>query len=955
MSDTSIPSHPHGTSSSPPPATLLKEKVCSEVPSQPLGCDGRNSHLGSPSVPPPSTASISNESRESPEIQLRKENKVSLSPTCASNMLVEPQNICTNNIDSLHDALSTDCVMHLSSDNLGKSSHINEPLVVQQNSHLVNSADSNTNLLSTNEIVSSSVQIEKTNENSVSDNTLQTDTTTSPSDSLKDYDKDMSHTTLLLRTDCNRVDQLTEKHLQSDDHKVKAMTHDSAAGTAEQAKCVSVDEDLNKTNLSGNKIENLSTSKVVSNIVNENLAGDQKIVASLEPVKETYLDEINNKDMDMSETQRLTNTREETCKNLLPTTESKKSLDGANNLLVFDRVSTADTAGSSAASDDVSTADTATSSAVSNVSTAATAACPAVSNVSTIDIGTVSACDVSQTAGTTPCSTNVISPVSVATCSTAERDVLQQEDTGLRSLPIIAKTTDQIVTDELSSDVHMSDLTSLIKSDETQNVVIEETSTNMLEEIKKSSSRLCSPEKAIKNDASPIEKNMDIEMESDSNIICKADVDHTTIGDKIVSKFERNSVTLNDVSSLSKLEKDSGTLSDFIPKIKRDTETEDNTKPEQDSAKTYPHNLEVSEYLPKICKISAESKAKSKVEICSDNSKSSETIENANIDQNIDNKSANAATIEASKTSDIEVSRNLSNADSEENSDTPSVPIAENNAQDVVLKDKVDDPKSATLINEESALCVAPKDGVLQTVVGGVLQTLHMTDLASRAAEANGETPTVEGAESEDQAVLFSGTDEVPLTTGALHVLENSPDEADGIGGLVINSVVGAFGEAVEETMEQEKDLADISGGSQYADVTTAKDDDLPRSKRPRMEDPMTEVVHPVVIKMRPVRGGDLQMIWDSEKLRTALVEKGTILLRLCTVEPLIGEEFETASDFVGVVMDSVDDVNSQGDRLDTYPMGLDGGLHSSYGQYAYNARAPDGVSNLHLVASLEC
>ena len=238
----------------------------------------------------------------------------------------------------------------------------------------------------------------------------------------------------------------------------------------------------------------------------------------------------------------------------------------------------------------------------------------------------------------------------------------------------------------------------------------------------------------------------------------------------------------------------------------------------------------------------------------------------------------------------------------------------------------------------DQGLCGSPVDSVvLQTVVGGVLQTLDMSSLSTSSVAQDDAL-----AEPIDNSTLFSGAEEIANGGTALHVLENSADEVDGIGGLVINSVVGAFGEAVDEPMDSEKELADISGGVPYLDTSSTKEDDMPRAKRPRLEEPMVEIVRPVVIKVRPVRSGDLQMFWDSEKLRTALVEKGTILLRLCTVEPQVGEEYDTPSDFVGVLMDSVEDMCVTGStRLDMYSVAMDDG----YGQYGYHPRGHEGVS----------
>ena len=235
----------------------------------------------------------------------------------------------------------------------------------------------------------------------------------------------------------------------------------------------------------------------------------------------------------------------------------------------------------------------------------------------------------------------------------------------------------------------------------------------------------------------------------------------------------------------------------------------------------------------------------------------------------------------------------------------------------------------------------SPEKGscILQTVVGGVLQPLDLETLASKTADS-------------DQ--LFAGVEEdknVGNTASAMHVLECSADEPDGIGGLVINSVVGAFGEGADETPEAdaEKDIADISGGP-YVPVKTAVCESLPPSKRPRLEEQSpVELPLAVGLKVRPVKR-DIDF-WDSAKLRAVLQEKGTILLRLCAAEPQVGEEFDTPSDFVGVLLDSSEDVvvgvpdqSHRDGSLGVFTVGIDGSYQPApYGTF-YQPRASDVV-----------
>jgi len=129
------------------------------------------------------------------------------------------------------------------------------------------------------------------------------------------------------------------------------------------------------------------------------------------------------------------------------------------------------------------------------------------------------------------------------------------------------------------------------------------------------------------------------------------------------------------------------------------------------------------------------------------------------------------------------------------------------------------------------------------------------------------------------------------FNTETMALIESSADEDSScVGGLVINSVVGAA-EALaqfppdEEDTEQtgSKELMDIS----ISGPTNEEEEEGPAAKRLRLEngveDPGKKLldsdVKNVLLKMAPIKNG--HGLWDAAKLKELLHNKGSILLRL--------------------------------------------------------------------------
>ena len=187
------------------------------------------------------------------------------------------------------------------------------------------------------------------------------------------------------------------------------------------------------------------------------------------------------------------------------------------------------------------------------------------------------------------------------------------------------------------------------------------------------------------------------------------------------------------------------------------------------------------------------------------------------------------------------------------------------------------------------------------------MQEFNDEDSSKQNIENSG-LESVSNLQVEEEAVDIGSSESLDENNADfMHVIENNAEDADGMGGLVINNVIGAFGECVDEHSEH-KELADISA-PYLGDVTL--NSDLPHDKTLNLEK-HTSVVHgPVILKVKPVRGGEYLTFWDSLKLRSELAEKGSVLLRLCASEPMVGEEFDQVSDYVGVLMDCIEETAS--------------------------------------------
>ncbi|XP_050725304.1 uncharacterized protein LOC127002995 isoform X6 [Eriocheir sinensis] len=128
--------------------------------------------------------------------------------------------------------------------------------------------------------------------------------------------------------------------------------------------------------------------------------------------------------------------------------------------------------------------------------------------------------------------------------------------------------------------------------------------------------------------------------------------------------------------------------------------------------------------------------------------------------------------------------------------------------------------------------------------------------------------------------------EEAPSFTADLAIMDSSADEADSIGGLVINNVIGAADGVVDfqpDEVEAEKELMDIS--SSAPQITDTTEDDGPSAKRRRLEngtsegEDRTEEPRTVILKLIPVKNG--HGVWDSRKLLEVLSAKGTIMLQV--------------------------------------------------------------------------
>ncbi|XP_071552353.1 uncharacterized protein [Panulirus ornatus] len=163
-----------------------------------------------------------------------------------------------------------------------------------------------------------------------------------------------------------------------------------------------------------------------------------------------------------------------------------------------------------------------------------------------------------------------------------------------------------------------------------------------------------------------------------------------------------------------------------------------------------------------------------------------------------------------------------------------------------------------------------------------------------------------------------------PSFAADLALIDSSADEADSIGGLVINSVIGAADGVVdfhpEEEMETDRELTDISASApqvveESCDNVESSDETGPSAKRMRFENGISDVddklqgSKKVIIKVLPVKNG--HGLWDSHKLQQVLLAKGTILLRLHAstdiLEMFENNKNEKEVDFTGIMAETKD------------------------------------------------
>ena len=129
-----------------------------------------------------------------------------------------------------------------------------------------------------------------------------------------------------------------------------------------------------------------------------------------------------------------------------------------------------------------------------------------------------------------------------------------------------------------------------------------------------------------------------------------------------------------------------------------------------------------------------------------------------------------------------------------------------------------------------------------------------------------------------------------PSFTADLSMIDSSADEADSIGGLVINNVIGAAEGMADfppdDEVEADKQLTDISLSAprmmQENGDGESSEDNGPCAKRRKLDlekDEKLEGSSKVVIRIVPLKNG--HGLWDSVKLKEVLLSKGTIHLRI--------------------------------------------------------------------------
>nr|XP_053652648.1 uncharacterized protein LOC128702436 [Cherax quadricarinatus] len=163
-----------------------------------------------------------------------------------------------------------------------------------------------------------------------------------------------------------------------------------------------------------------------------------------------------------------------------------------------------------------------------------------------------------------------------------------------------------------------------------------------------------------------------------------------------------------------------------------------------------------------------------------------------------------------------------------------------------------------------------------------------------------------------------------PSFAADLALIDSSADEADSIGGLVINSVIGAADGVVDfhpdEEMETDRELTDISASApqivEGSCDNDSSDETGPSAKRMRFENGISDSedkvqgTKKVIIKVTPVKNG--HGLWDAHKLQEILLAKGTILLRLHastdSYEMFEPDKDEKEVDFTGIIAEAKDE-----------------------------------------------
>ncbi|CAL4068920.1 unnamed protein product, partial [Meganyctiphanes norvegica] len=160
------------------------------------------------------------------------------------------------------------------------------------------------------------------------------------------------------------------------------------------------------------------------------------------------------------------------------------------------------------------------------------------------------------------------------------------------------------------------------------------------------------------------------------------------------------------------------------------------------------------------------------------------------------------------------------------------------------------------------------------------------------------------------------------FTTETMALIESSADEDSScVGGLVINSVVGAA-EALAQFPPDEEDT-EQTGPKELMDISISgptNEEEGPAAKRLRLEngveDPGKKLqdsdVKNVLLKVAPIKNG--RGLWDAAKLKEILHNKGSILLRL-HMSPDVAEADDTGhnQDLSAIMIEVKDDDHIMG------------------------------------------